>query len=267
MKKICHYVITRFNLRGEAASTTALDPEWLARRFDLFEKFCLPTIKAQTRSDFSWLVLFDTETPPSCRERIERLAQWPIFRPIFFPPGTGDVGRRAVESVMEDTPEVLVTTRLDNDDGLARRYMEWVRERCDVQEATVFQFPVGYVWSDGKLYRDRQQSNPFLTLAEPLAGDSSRTFRTIYTGAHHDSHLLGRVVTVSDEPGWLQVVHGGNLANRRRGIRTPTRQLQGRFGFDQDFELAPEAQFEVLVDSARTRLIEGARSLWHRARR
>ena len=264
MKKIAHYIITRFNLRGEAGSKAAIDPEWLGRRFDLLEKFCLPTIRAQTRSDFSWLVLFDTETPPVGREKIERLAQWPTFQPVFFPPGTEDVGRLAIEAVMHEPPDILVTTRLDNDDGLALRYVELVRDRCEIQEPTVFQFPVGYVWCDGKLYRDRQESNPFLTLAEPLTGGRPHTFQTIYTGAHHESHRLGRVVSVSDEPGWLQVVHGGNLANRRRGIRTPAKELQGRFGFETTWLDTREGALGLLADAARTSLIETARSLWHR---
>ncbi len=264
MAKIAHYIITRFNLRSEASQSQALDPRWLAHRFDLFEKFCLPTVKAQTLPDFSWLVLFDTDTPLSIRERLARLAHWPTIRPIFFPPGTQHVGKRAVEAVMHETPDLLITTRLDNDDGIACRYIEWVRKHCLVHEPTVLQFPSGYVWYDRKLYRDRQHHNPFQTLVEPMDSGRPDSFTTIYTGAHHDSHKLGRVVTASEEPGWLQVVHGGNLANRRRGIRVPASALQSRFGLDEGLLAIKENRLEFLMDVARSGLIEAARSLRQR---
>ncbi|MDA8383618.1 MAG: glycosyltransferase [Betaproteobacteria bacterium] len=263
---ILHYIVTRFNVREDAAKKSALDPEWLARRFDLFERFCLPTVMSQTSRDFIWLLLFDVDTPPSARRRIEKLAEWPLIKPLFLEPGTSDVGRVAVEMAMVGTPDLLLTTRLDNDDGLASNYVEVVRNRGMVEEPTVLEFPVGYVWWRGHAYRDRQPRNPFITLAEPLYGDPSRPFVTVYKEAHHESFKMGRVLEVSEDPGWLQVVHGGNIANRARGVRAAVKELKGRFALSDEMIERQENAVMLRLDAMRTRAIEGARRARRRIR-
>ena len=46
--KSLHLIVTRFNLG-------MTDPVWLEHRFGLFERFTLPSIKAQTCQEFWWL--------------------------------------------------------------------------------------------------------------------------------------------------------------------------------------------------------------------
>ena len=59
-----HFIITRFNLRGsDPSSVRMIDDGYLAQRLDLFERFCLPTVRNQTVQDFRWLVLFAEDTP------------------------------------------------------------------------------------------------------------------------------------------------------------------------------------------------------------
>jgi len=48
-----HVMITRFNvmfrdLAHTRAAGKGLDAAWLAERFDLFERYCLPSVLAQT---------------------------------------------------------------------------------------------------------------------------------------------------------------------------------------------------------------------------
>ncbi len=52
MKKFQRYIITRFNLKVEAWTTTKNDQkvrteDWLKHRFELFEKYCLPSVVNQ----------------------------------------------------------------------------------------------------------------------------------------------------------------------------------------------------------------------------
>ncbi len=54
-----HFLFTRFNLRNESWNSTknanpVLTEEWLEKRFDLFERFCLPSVKAQINQNFRW---------------------------------------------------------------------------------------------------------------------------------------------------------------------------------------------------------------------
>ena len=259
---IDHYIITRFNLRPSTANAAALEPAWLQARAALFETFCLPTVRAQTSTDFTWLLLFDQATPAQFRERIQEWARWPLIRPLFLEAGSEDVGRLAVKTAMQRVPDLLLTTRLDNDDGLACDYVETIRRLDSVNSPTVFEFPYGYVWQSGRAYRDRQDNNPFVTLAEPLARNPLAHFSTVYCGDHHESYKLGRMIRVSDKPGWLQVVHGGNLANRARGIRAPVATLKGRFHLPETLLSTKESAWEILSDQLKTGLTQSARRGW-----
>ena len=75
-----HFILTRFNLPifqpkvGEK-KVSHLDEEYLNYRFDLFERFCLPSVKGQTCQDFRWFVLFDAATPAVFRNRIGSLQE------------------------------------------------------------------------------------------------------------------------------------------------------------------------------------------------
>ena len=67
-----HVIMTRFNMPTPGRESHIRSrPGWLAGRFELFERYCLPSIAAQTTRDFHWVVYFDVETPPEFRARIE----------------------------------------------------------------------------------------------------------------------------------------------------------------------------------------------------
>ena len=69
---VCHFVITRFNVRSTLQGSEAMiEPAYLAHRLEMFEQFCLPTLRGQSRQDFTWLVLFSEDTPSTIRHVIE----------------------------------------------------------------------------------------------------------------------------------------------------------------------------------------------------
>ena len=58
---------------------------WLEHRFEVFERYCLPSVAAQTSGNFTWLCLFDAATPESCRRRIEGYkARCPQFEAVYY---------------------------------------------------------------------------------------------------------------------------------------------------------------------------------------
>ncbi len=263
MRSVRHFIITRFNLRAPgAAARLSLDRDWLSRRFALFERFCLPTVVNQTNQDFRWLVLFDAETPELFRARMRDYERWTKFIPVFLPAGTEQVGRKVVLDQLETLPDLLVTTRLDNDDGLCQTFVADLRKCVDVTTPTILEFPVGYVWHRNRIYLDRQPHNPFTTLIEPLDADQGREFTTIYRGSHSDISRLGRVVEVTQRPSWIQVIHGGNLENRLRGVRRPIQELSDRF--DIDYSEAADRENRLLrsLDTIRSTLHMRAIGAW-----
>jgi hypothetical protein len=251
-----HFIITRFNLRGiedTPSSAKMVDSAYLAHRLELFERYCLPTVRSQTAQDFKWLVLFADETPAAIRSRVEAYAaDWSNLAPIWLPRGTSTVGPLVVGPYLDDSPQTLLTTRLDNDDGLARDYVAKVQRHARSSERLVLQFPMGYVLHKDRVYLDRQEHNAFTTLVEPLPQGKAAGFNTIYKGSHSDIARLGRIVDVDDEPSWLQVIHDSNVENYVRGSRQRIDCLQQRFAVDMPATVRPESGLEIGLDRIRT---------------
>ena len=123
-----HVIMTRFNVeRPNRHDPMRLDPDWLARRFDLFEKYCLPSVAAQTAGNFTWMVYFDAATPQPLRDRIEACRRVFPFVPYFAGAISAAFWPRSLEeTLVEEGPgrtPWLLTTRFDNDDALANDHV------------------------------------------------------------------------------------------------------------------------------------------------
>ena len=271
---LAHFLITRFNLRRDAADTRAIDPAWLKGRFDLFDRFCYPTVRNQTNQDFRWLVLFDTDTPEPARTRIRDYQRWPNFIPVYFDAGSREQAKAAVAAQLEGKlgevkPTVLATTRLDNDDAVCRTFTQDIRNHAHAAEPTLIEFPVGYVWHRDRIYLDRQPRNPFTTLVEPLR--EAGGFRTVFGTSHHDIGRGCRLLEPNLKPSWVQVIHGGNVANRQRGIRQSIAGLSESFAIEDKSLLRREGRFELGLDVLRSTIktginnaVRAARDYWRR---
>lgn len=82
-----HYIITRFNLpifqpKVEGKILTSCSEDYLQYRFDLFERYCMPSIINQTCQNFKWLVLFDNKTPDVFKNKV---SQWHSEYPNLIP--------------------------------------------------------------------------------------------------------------------------------------------------------------------------------------
>ena len=95
MKSFEHLIITRFNLnlyaRDKHDAPTRTE-RWLEHRFEIFERYCLPSVAAQINPNFRWLCLFDAATPAAYRRRIGgSQSVYPQFRAVFY--SAGQAGR------------------------------------------------------------------------------------------------------------------------------------------------------------------------------
>ena len=85
-----HYIVTRFNLpifqaKVGGASSNSCDKNYLRYRFELFERYCMPSIMNQTCQNFKWFVLFDTNTPQEFKDRVWNLhANYQNLIPCFL---------------------------------------------------------------------------------------------------------------------------------------------------------------------------------------
>lgn len=252
-----HFLITLFNLKLWEADKHAAPTgtcEWLDRRCDLFERYCLPSVAAQRCGHpFTWLVMFDADTPPHVRSRIERWREvCPALTPCFFTAAEVSgfhgvsVGRqvefinRAIVPCLTGGEQWVITTNLDNDDALAvdalgRIQHEFEREPREAVISLV----------NGRQYFPALRAviamtyphNHFLSMAEK----ASPRLVTIESLSHREARRLYKVADLEGASGWLEIVHQGNVSNELRiTSRIRYKTLRGAvtlrgFGIPLDF--------------------------------
>lgn len=243
-----HFILTRFNLRlwrQDKNGSPVKTSEWLEHRFALFEKYCLPSVAAQSCKDFQWIVLFDSKTPEEYRERIERYrAQCPQFVPVFVEPENGryfaEVFRSEVCRLLrplrqaqgpaqqpaqnpalrqaqgpDQQPRVL-TTYLDNDDALAVGFVEDVQRRAsELLDGTFISYTDGYQYYTDHSYvmRIHYPRNHFVSVVE---SGNPLTLKTIYGyGSHYYLEEIpgSKIERVASCPLWCEVIHDRNMGN------------------------------------------------------
>jgi len=222
MENCGHFIVTRFNVNIDPVEFDfRLSPSWLAERFELFNRFCFPSVRGQRCQAFTWLVLFDEKTPPPFRKIIHAYERYENFRPLFCG-AFEEVVPAVIEEMLRLQPEAqyLLSTRLDNDDALARSFVGILHEvaRSLLQapsrgEAALYlNFPNGLQYADGVVYDFRDITNAFVSLLEPAAAP-----RSVFWVDHPTIYDVAEVLQVETRPIFLQNVHGQNVYNYIRG--------------------------------------------------
>lgn len=216
MPTVDHVILTRFNLpSGGAEARIRASERWLVNRWGLFERYCAPSVEAQTNRNVRWIIYFDPESPDWLTTAIAPYAARGLFTPIYraavpYPDLLADV-----RDVSSGTADMLITTNLDNDDGLAVDFVERLQSAVIFSDRRALYIVNGLIKGPGGVYLRKDPDNAFCSVAEPW--DQPKM-------CWADWHLMLRrtmpVVEIEGAPGWLQVVHGENVSNRVRGRLT-----------------------------------------------
>lgn len=247
MKTFAHFLITRFNLdlypRDKKDRPTRTEA-WLRHRFELFERWCLPSVRAQTCPDFTWLVLFDRDTPEEYKARIAACEeQCPRMQAVYYDREQAlrlNESLRATlfERMGKDRPRYLLTTNLDNDDALSAEAIGLLQQAAAAPEGkTLYSLLYGYQYftKTGLLLKMRYTNNHFLTVAEPTDGLPDTVVHYRHTKA---IRLLPTVYVRTRKGMWLEFVHEDNVSNdfrinaRIRNIPVLRGRDLGDFGLD-----------------------------------
>lgn len=243
-----HVVMTRFNLATPGKEATFRNqPDWLATRFALFERYCLPGMAAQTDQSYDWIVYFDEATPDRFKCRIEELQRIRPFIAFYTPLFPANGWRDSILERIAARPPLLLTTNLDNDDGLAVDYVARLHTaaRAHAGDAPcALNISNGFVLSGRKLYQHVHSSNAFTNLLEPF--DSSA--RTAPAIPHMELARYLPVHQVAGPGAWLQVVHGGNVSNKTRGSRVSRSVAEERFPASAIADVADAGLGELAVE-------------------
>lgn len=246
-----HLLLTRFNVViADWKSQVNLDPSWLDERFKLFDELCAPSVLAQSNQDFDWLIFFDSHTPERYKSRIQTLQKVYRFHPIYV-----DVfNLERMSAIIFDIyagDEMLLTSRLDSDDILAIDYIEKVQSAtAGLSGKRVINFDQGVILfsknNKYSLYQYTDNSNPFTSLLEPFV----KGFSTILAVSHIKLHQFAEVHHINGKPMWLQLVHGGNVSNRVRGVRVKLNQYNKDFHYIKTISKGHnESDFEIRFDN------------------
>ena len=221
-KAMQHFFLTRFNIliwqkdkEGQNVRTT----KWLDHRFQLFEQYCLPSIKNQTCQDFEWIVLFDSTTPERYKAKVEEYQiECPQFVPVYVEPERGchfaEIFRE--EIVKRLNAKRVVSTYLDNDDALNVRFVEDLRERASLaNDGTFFYYDEGYqYYTDDKfLLQIHYPRNHFVSVVEEGSPDSMKGIFGYGRHYYIDEIKGAKIEHVKTEPMWCEVVHEKNMIN------------------------------------------------------
>ena len=261
-----HFLITRFNVRSQTGfdnvfpnnQDASLDEAYLKYRFSLFDAYAYPTVSSQSSTNFKWIVLYDVHTPQSCKERIRMYSKWTNFIPVFIKEFDEKTIQNIVNQNMSGNPRYIITTRMDNDDGICRDYIKMIQDNFQEKHGELINFFFGYYVTHpgGKLYLRGRSVNTFASLIE-----KSDEFHTIYFSEqlpHHKLHnvyksrgLLRNIMLKDSMPAWLVVFHEGNLANSsdiNNGLRQMRNRIQENFDVKLDKNLHKENRILILLD-------------------
>jgi hypothetical protein len=213
--KFTHLVLTKFNVVTTFASQTrGIEDAWLRERISLFMTYCLPSIANQRGARFRWLVFCHGDSPAWFKEHMASLSEF--LTPIYVEGlATTEVITRKIKEGGYVTTPYLITTRLDNDDALAKNNLALVQRAFGQQEREFVVFPLGLQLFRGHLYGLCWLDAPFYSLIEKV--EISGDFTTVLCMRHGDIYKGNRVRQLWNASQWLEVIHSNNVSNSLRG--------------------------------------------------
>jgi len=218
-----HYLLTRYNcglysgvgfVDKNGNSINCYADKWMEHRFNLFSKVCLPSIKNQTNQSFDWIVVLDKKTPKHFKEQLEACKTIRKFKILYDKEEARTVPLSYIKNDIKD--ENCITSRVDNDDALHKRFMEIVAQEAEDNMGNAILFANGcyYDVSQKTMSLHSYPLNPFMSLPNNPSRDKS-----IVWSVDHGSigDISKGVFTIHCQPMWLSTVHLYNRKNTLRG--------------------------------------------------
>ena len=235
MTRVDHVLLTRFNLPSQGVENLIRAREgWLRERVALFERYCLPSVEQQRGDRPAWIVYVDPESPAWLLGRMEAWRTDGVLTPVLRESVSREELVSDLRGVVPDPGDVLVTTNLDNDDGLALDFSARVREVTTGHERSAVYLTHGLIASPDGLYRRTDRHNAFCSVREPWVEPV-----TAWATYHNELPRMMPAVLLGGPPGWLQVVHGANVSNRVRGRLVSPRGHRHLFAADALADVEP----------------------------
>lgn len=199
-----HIIITRFSYRFKADMPIGnlFDDKRMLRRFQLFESFCLPSVLSQINPNFYWIIIVDNEIPVRYLDIL-----WKTIAKFYASNTYSQRGPRQIfvhrwdwTSQLSDiewikklvplTRKYLITTRLDDDDGISRDFTNTVAQYLHDNKVKGFKlisFSHGYYWysQPSLTYGIFKLTNkPWIAIGLSFITERDKYPMTVYFGNH-----------------------------------------------------------------------------------
>jgi len=220
-----HYILTRYNCVYRQAHIKRQTPAWCRHRMAVFRNVTLPSVKHQTDQNFTWLVGIYDKTPIRQRRALRKMAaayKNMVLVPVPFGVYPSIAFRNWIRA-RKHKQTIIVTSRLDSDDGLHPSFVAITKRRAircgtlkDGKRRVInFKHGFGVNTATRLVYELKHNASMFISLVEP-----AKTVNTVYYGGTHIA--IARKypkVQVAEPPGWVIIVHAFNIANNVRMLR------------------------------------------------
>lgn len=223
MVKFTHYLVTRFNVPVEnwnidKAGRPTLDEPWMTHRLWLFRKYCVPTIVAQTCQDFHWVIYCDINTSFIKKTQIEESVRMLPDVMIRFVAHQGEMMSDLRKLISGSTTPYVITTRLDNDDGLGQNLIQNVQGHFKEVDKLLLNPIHGIIYDINEKVMTRMRNskqNHYTSLVEK--NKNPEELLTVL-GFPHDNPPPGVVIeNIAGDRAWLKIIHEKNIKSQLKG--------------------------------------------------
>ena len=223
MVKFTHYLVTRFNVpvdnwNRDKTGHPTLDGAWMKHRLALFNRYCVPTISGQTEKNFHWVIYCDIHTFTADKQRIEESVKMIPGAEIRLVQDHGEMLSDLRKLISNQLTPYVITSRLDNDDGLGKNYIKNVQDHFKEADKLLLNPSGGIVYDvNEKVMTQMKKSlqNHYTCLVEKNNGNGKLLTVLSFPHDHPPSDVV--IENIPGERAWLKIIHEKNVKSKLKG--------------------------------------------------
>lgn len=239
--KFTHFLITRYNVRLDEWETDrhgqpTLEDDWMVHRYELFSKYCFPSVIKQSENKFYWLIYFESSTSSKHLNQITSLVSAYPYIKIRMVKGYFGCMKDIDSELAHTQTEYVITSRLDNDDSIGLDYIRTIQSRFIPRDKTLINLLHGYSYIPEKhivtrLYRIQTNSFcSFIELRQPNGGHIS------VRGFPHGNPPPGtEIINVDTNHSWLRIFHNRNFKSKPFGYPVFIDHFSRHYGINKKY--------------------------------
>jgi len=202
-------------------------PERIEERFRHFETICLPSLRAQTDPDFSFVILIGDAMPVRHIERLLALVEdFPQAAVLSRPPGPHRKVCQDVINSVRDLTQPCLQFRHDDDDAISIHFVARLRAAAvDCQALRANNRLVGFDWNRGYVARPdaeglsgEVQVTPFWGVAQAVAVQAG-VRQSIMNFGHNKLMYFMPTITFTDEVMYLRGHNDHNDSRQKKHVK------------------------------------------------